>query len=283
MTNVEIETKKQSVQSRRSLIRKLVEDQGFCTIAELSAAAKVSEMTVRRDVQSLVEAGILRSFHGGVSAFPSNDFQGSDYRQREESSWRLKTALAHQAARFVSRSDSIALDAGTTMAALAREIRHFDQLNVVTASLPAINALSDHENFALNILGGSYHAESQSMSGSVALKAIENMHVDTFFLAASRLSDRGTYCGNDFDAVTKRALIEVADRVVLVSDSTKFDQSAIAKVCGWESIDTFVVDEDISPEMATLIESFGVTVQIVARLDEERYKIRVTHRQRSSQ
>lgn len=269
MTNTDTETKKQSVQSRRDLIHKLVEDQGFCTIAELSAACKVSEMTVRRDVQFLVEADILRSFHGGVSSFPSNDFQGSDYRQREESSWRLKKALAQQAARFVSRGDSIALDAGTTMAALAQEIRHFDQLNVVTASLPAINALSDHDSFALNILGGLYHAESQSMSGPAALEAIENMHVDTFFLAASRLSDRGTYCANDFDAVTKRSLIEVADRVVLVSDSTKFDQSAIAKVCSWESIDTFVVDEDISTEMASLVESFGVTVHIVARADEE--------------
>lgn len=268
MTDVEIETKKRSVQSRRDLIHKLVEDQGFCTIAELSATCGVSEMTVRRDVQVLVEADILRSFHGGVSAFPSNDFQGSDYRQREESSWRLKTALSHHATRFISRSDSIALDAGTTMAALAQEIRRFDQLNVVTASLPAINALSEEESFSLTVLGGSYHAESQSMSGTVALEAIENMHVDTFFLAASRLSDRGTYCANDFDAVTKRALIEVADRVVLVCDSTKFDQSAIAKVCGWESIDTFVVDEGISLEMATLIESFGVTLDIVPRPDE---------------
>jgi len=269
MSDVISQTKKQSVESRRELIRRMVEEQGFCTISELSAACDVSDMTVRRDVQVLVESDILRTFHGGVSAFPSNDFQGSDYRQRESSSGLLKTVLAQHASTLVSEGDSIALDAGTTMAAMAREIRSFDQLNVVTASLPVITELSDQSHFSLTILGGTYHVEAQSMSGPVALEAIENIHVDTFFLAASRLSDRGTYCANDFDAVIKRALIEVADTVVLVSDSSKFDQSAIAKVCGWESIDTFIVDDAIPAEMEELITSSGVVVRKVARRGEE--------------
>jgi DeoR family transcriptional regulator of aga operon len=260
MENIENKTKRNPVKRRREAIQRTVEEQGFCTVAELSVLTEVSEMTVRRDVQILVDQEILRSFHGGVSAFASKDFLGIDYRQREFSAGQLKQSLARYAAKFVSDGDSIALDAGTTMAALAQEIRSFENLNIVTASIPAFNVLSTEDALTITLLGGLYYPGSQSVSGPAAIQAIENIHVDTFFLAASRVSERGAYCANDFDAVTKRALIGVADRVVLVADSSKFDQSAIAKICDWDSIDLFIVDEGISAETENAISEYGVTV-----------------------
>lgn len=256
---------KHSVETRRGIILQMVEEQGFCTIAELSEACGVSEMTVRRDVQILVEQDLLRSFHGGVSSFPSNDFRGSDYRERETSEGELKRILAAEAASMIDAGDSVAIDAGTTLAALAEEVAPRTGIHVVTASLPVIVALSKQEHTDLTVLGGNYHSESQSMSGPGGIQAIENLHVDTFFLAASRLSERGAYCANDFDAVTKRALIEIADRVVLVADSSKFNHSAIAKVCGWESIDEFVVDDGLSADMADYIRERGVSLRTVPK------------------
>lgn len=254
---------KPSAASRREIIIQMVEDQGFCTIAELSLACHVSEMTVRRDVQTLVESGLLRSFHGGVSPFPSQEFAGSDYEQREGTGGTVKNLLATEARKIVSSGDSIALDAGTTMAALAHALDGLEDLNVVTASLPALSALADKESVSVTVLGGAFNSVSKSMSGPATLASIENLHVDTFFLAASRLSERGTYCANDFDAVTKRALIEVADRVVLVSDSSKFDQSAIAKVCDWSPIDIFIVDDDLPKHMQSIIQEKGVDLRLV--------------------
>lgn len=256
--------KKRAVQSRREAIRTRVEEQGFCSISELSSLTGVSEMTTRRDVQVLVEKKVLKSFHGGVSAFPSKDFQGSNYTKREFRAGHLKQALAQRAAALVSNDDSISLDTGTTITALAREINTFERLSIVTASIPALNALQKDKDFAITVLGGSYNSSSQSISGAAAIDAIQNVHVDIFFLSASRVSERGVYCGNDYDAGTKRALIEVADLVVLVCDSSKFEQSAVAKVCGWESVDVFVVDEGLSQEMSELISSYGTEVVSVA-------------------
>jgi DeoR/GlpR family transcriptional regulator of sugar metabolism len=252
--------KKRAVQSRREAIQNRVGEQGFCSISELSSLTGVSEMTTRRDVQVLVEKKVLKSFHGGVSAFPSKDFQGSDYTKREVRAGHLKQALAQRAVALVNNDDSISLDTGTTITALAREINTFDRLSIVTASIPALNALDKEKDFAITVLGGSYNSGSQSISGTAAVDAIQNVHVDIFFLSASRVSERGVYCANDYDAVTKRALIEVADLVVLVCDSSKFEQSAVAKVCGWESVDVFVVDEGLSLEMVELISNYGTEV-----------------------
>jgi DeoR/GlpR family transcriptional regulator of sugar metabolism len=252
--------KKDSVKTRRETIRNRVEEHGFCSIAELSKVTGVSEMTIRRDVQVLAEKEVLKSFHGGVSAFPSNDFQGSDYTKREIASGGLKQALARRAVTLVANDDSISLDTGTTVTALAHEINNLDRLSIVTASIPAINALNKEKDFAITVLGGIYNSSSQSISGTTAIDAIANVHVDFFFLSASMVNEKGVYCGNDFDAVTKRALIEVANLVVLICDSSKFKESAVAKICGWDSIDIFIVDEGIPKYMLDLLPNFGTEV-----------------------
>ncbi|NEE03830.1 DeoR/GlpR family DNA-binding transcription regulator [Phytoactinopolyspora halotolerans] len=253
-----------SAPERRKELVRVVEDQGYCTVAELSALFGVSEMTIRRDVGTLVDDGRLRSFHGGVSTLPQRDFIGSAYTTRAARQGDVKTRLAARALDLVESGSAVAFDAGTTVASLAQQIPDDMRLSVVTASLPVITSLAHKPGVDIAALGGLLHRDSLSFAGSTTVSAASTLHVETCFLAASGLNEKGAFCANDYDAVTKRALIDIADRVVLVADSSKFATSALAKICGWDAIGTIVIDDGLDDERHTALVDHGIEVITVA-------------------
>lgn len=257
-----------SAPARRDRLQRMVEDQGFCTITELSDQLGVSDMTIRRDVQRLVQDGLLRSVHGGVSALPQSALAGSLFSTRAVTLAPEKRAIAAAAAALVPVGGAVGLDAGTTTLELARAWPSERRATVVTHSLPNVLALHDDEYTRVIVLGGVLHQSSQSLSGPMTLRTLEELRLEVVFLAASGLSERGVFCGNDFDAVTKRALIEVADRVVLLSDSSKFDSTAMVRVCGLEALDHVVMDDRISSEDQELLRSHGIELQLVSAAAE---------------
>lgn len=255
---------------RRTRLHRIVEEQGFCTIAELSKQLGVSEMTIRRDVQRLVHDGLLRSVHGGVSELPQSSLLGSHFSTRVDKLAAEKRAIARAAADLVPPGAAVGLDAGTTTLELARVWPTDRDATVVTHSLPNVLALLDDTDTRVMMLGGILHRSSQSLSGPMTQRTLGDLSLQVLFLAASSISERGVFCGNDFDAVTKRSMIEVADRVVLLSDSSKFTETAMVRVCGLNDIDHVVIDDGINETQATMLRDHGVEVQLVtAREDLE--------------
>jgi DeoR family transcriptional regulator, aga operon transcriptional repressor len=250
-----------SAPERRDRIVQFVGDQGYCTITELSTLFSVSEMTIRRDVARLVEQGKLRGFHGGVGSMAPQ--VGRDYGERDMTMSEAKHAIAERAATMVESGANIALDAGTTAAHLASFLPRDRGISVVTNSLPAVTVLAQGGGFEVNCLGGVLHPESLSFAGPATLAAVENLQIETLFLAASSLSERGAFCATGFDAITKRALIAVSSKVVLISDSSKYSASAMVRVCGWDAIDVFVTDDSLPHDQRQFLEQGGVDVIIV--------------------
>jgi DeoR family transcriptional regulator of aga operon len=249
---------------RREALFQFVTDQGFCAIVELAERFGVSEMTIRRDVARLVEAGRLRAFHGGVGHLSPTDLLGVDYGFRNETMGEAKRAIADRALSLIGEEAVIGLDAGTTTAQLANLLKRDQKLTVVTSSLPVVSGLASHPSIDLVCLGGTLHHESLSFAGPSTLAAIANLHIQTLFLAASALNERGAFCRNEFDTITKRALIDVADKVVLLADSSKFTTSAMVRICGWDAIDQVIVDDMARPADIDLLERRDVAVDVVA-------------------
>ncbi|GIG87814.1 DeoR/GlpR family DNA-binding transcription regulator [Plantactinospora endophytica] len=245
---------------RRDLLTQVVVEQGYCTISELARRFGVSEMTIRRDIAYLVDRGRLRAFHGGAAALSPADLLGSDYRARDLSMAAAKRAIAERALELVEPGSVIAIDAGTTANQLASLLSPAMGLKVVTQSLPVVSALAMNPGVELECLGGTLHSESMSFSGPATLAAISELHIDTLFLAASALNERGALCANGFDAITKRALIEVSETVVLIADSSKFSKSARVRICDWQVPDRFVVDDGLSDGDRGSLADLGVVV-----------------------
>jgi len=258
-----------SALERRERLLQFIAEQGYCTTAELSAAFRVSEMTIRRDVLKLVKGGKVRGFRGGVGSLPPQDMTGSDYQFRNVTNAGAKHAIAGEALGLIEANTVIAIDAGTTAARLAQLLPEDLSLKVITNSFPAVASLLGNTGVEVICLGGALHPESLSFDGPTTLAGIQNLHIDTLFLGASGLSARGAFCANGFDAITKRALIEVSERVILVADSSKFSASAMVKICNWDVIHRLIVDDGITPEKHQMLDQLGVDVDVVAVEAEE--------------
>ncbi len=170
---------------------------------------------------------------------------------------------------MVAPHSVIAIDAGTTANQFAQLLPADRDLKVITNSFPAVASLVGNLGVEVSCLGGTLHPDSLSFEGPAALAGIENVQIQTLFLAASGMSERGAFCANGFDAITKRALIEVSERVVLLADSSKFDARAMVKICDWEVIDRLIVDDGITDEKVRMIRQQGVEVDVVPVTSDE--------------
>lgn len=252
-----------SAHERRAQLLQSVQEQGYCTITELSESLLVSDMTIRRDIQRLVRDGHLRSVHGGVTALPQAALQGRHFHARAATMSAAKRVIAERAAQLVPDRSAIAVDAGSTTLELVHALAPDLHLKVVTQSLPVVNALLDRESVEVISLGGTLHHDTHSFAGPATLAAIAELRVNTLFLAASGINERGVYCGNDFDAVTKRALVNIADEVVLLTDSSKFDISAMVRACTLDALDRIVIDNAISTAQHQVLRQHNVEVIVV--------------------
>jgi DeoR family transcriptional regulator, aga operon transcriptional repressor len=250
--------------ARRTRVLRVVEEQGYCTIAELSRAFGVSEMTIRRDIQRLEGDGNLRSVHGGVTTLAPAAMVGTDFRARAGRMREAKAAIAVRGLEFLPESGAVAIDAGTSTLELAKMIPRDRPLQIVTHSLAAINALLWHGDVEVTCLGGRLNPQSQSFGGLSTSAAIEELHVRTFFLAATGITPNGVYCGTDFEAVTKRSLVRAADQVVLLADSSKFRISAMVRACSLEDVQVIITDDGIAAEHLAYLEQLPCQIVLVS-------------------
>jgi DeoR family fructose operon transcriptional repressor len=232
--------------SRREEILRRVRDTGYVSSGRLAAELAVSEMTIRRDLHRLAEAGVVRLVHGGAS-LPDGAGPGSPFPDRERHGRPAKAAIGAAAAERVAAGTTIALDSGTTTLELARRLPVGMPVTVVTHSLAALAMLSHRADLTVIGLGGLYHESTRSFGGPETWAAAGRLRVDTLYLSASALDRRGVYCATPFEAETKRALIAVADRVVLLADASKPQASAPILTCPYTDIDALITDTTIDP------------------------------------
>jgi DeoR/GlpR family transcriptional regulator of sugar metabolism len=249
---------------RRARLLELVEGQGYCTVVELAGLLGVSDMTVRRDVRRLVSEHRLRSVHGGVTLLPSSALRGTHIAARTNNRTVFKRAIAERAIEYVPRTGAFALDAGTTTLELARLLPDHDGLHVVTPSVAVINVLMDYSRLRITSPGGTLYPQAEAFAGPATSAALEELRVQTVFLAASGIGADGVYSGTDYDAVTKRSLVKIADSVVLLADSSKFSRSALVRACALGDVTRAVIDDGISAEQQRMFEDAGVIVDVVS-------------------
>jgi DeoR family transcriptional regulator, aga operon transcriptional repressor len=242
---------------RRDALLQIVRENGFCSANDLSERLGVSRVTVRRDILQLEAEGLVRAAHGGVSATISSSItSGGPFELRRQQHRDAKRAVAQRAAEFVAgqRSVVIGIDAGTTAAELADCLAGERGFTVVTPSLPVMNAFAQNRDVELVSPGGVFHTDTQAFAGPATVMNLQRVRVSTLFLTASSVRGNVMYCGNDFDAETKRTMLGVADRVILLADASKFSAVAAFTVAPLNAVDLLIVDDrlpaDVDAELA---------------------------------
>ena len=241
---------------RREWITQALRREGFLSIAELTRELGVSHMTVRRDLQHLEQAGYARLVHGGVSlsSITVGDAVGTD-----ESSRRIAAC----AAALVGENDTIAIDAGRLGCEVARTLPDRFRGTVVTHSLPVIQSLMGRPHPPRVVgLGGELLAEIGAFVGASTVAAAANVRVGTLFLAPDGLNDRGAYARADAEASVKRALLDVADRTVVIAHHRSFVDPAPLLVSRLSRVTTLVTTQRPPSRVERALRLAGVSVLI---------------------
>lgn len=226
---------------RRDYILDTLRRRGFLSVAALSRDLRVSDMTIRRDLRRLEESGQAQVVHGGAS-LPHGSFHTSAFAVRAGTNSVAKGLIAELALTLIRPHHTIAVDAGTTAYQLADALpRSFHGL-VVTNSVPVIQLLLSVPDRPLIGLGGDLVRASQAFAGPMTAEDARRLRVDTFFLGAAAVDENGPYVAADIERATKLALMDIADRVVLLADHDKFMHRAPVLLAPLSRIDVVVSD-----------------------------------------
>jgi DeoR/GlpR family transcriptional regulator of sugar metabolism len=227
---------------REQDIVRLLNEHTTLTIEELAKFLKVSGVTVRRDLTELqLKGSIVRN--RGRASLPGLGIEPL-FNQRLKQNVELKQKIAAYAVEQIKEGEVIALDVGTTVAELAKELLKKKNITVFTFSIQAASILA-RGNLNVYLMGGNLRKSEMSLVGSITLETIMKFHFDRFYMGLSGVSK--TYGPTDFnleEVEIKKALIERSKKVIALVDKTKIGVSSVIKVCEFDKIDEIITNKE---------------------------------------
>lgn len=241
-------------EQRRALILDEVRRRGGARVNELTRKLKVSDMTVRRDLDALARQGALEKVHGGAVPVAEASTHEPGFEAKSSLELTAKEDIARAAAAMAQPGSAIALSGGTTTYALAQHLTDVPDLTVVTNSVRVADVFhaaqragggsrSPRQGAATVVLTGGVRTPSDSLVGPVADAAIRSLHFDVLFLGVHGISaEAGLSTPNLAEAETNRQFVGSARRVVVVADHTKWGTVGLSSFATLEDVDTLVTD-----------------------------------------
>ena len=225
-------------------------------VADLAKEFSVSQVTIRQDLKLLEQTGMLKRFHGG--AMPVSD---DDIMKRLSINYDIKLNIAKKAASLVSNGETVMIESGSTNALLAMELAAKNDVTIITNSTFISRYVRGMNNLKIIILGGDYQHESEVLVGPLTRICLKQFHVDKVFIGVDGFSpSTGFTCINLMRAEVARAMAERANKVIVVTDSSKFDKVGVACQFKPEEADMVITDKNLSEKHLEVLKSFGIEV-----------------------
>ena len=175
---------------------------------------------------------------------------------------KQKENIAEAAAALVQTGETVILDGGTTTVEVARELVG-RSLQVVTNSIPIVNALVNSPETELIVIGGFLYPKTGVNLGPLAVEALKSIHARRLFISVGGITANSLFNSNALLVETERQMIEAAEEVIVVSDSSKLGHSALAKLCPLETVDRLITDAGITDEWREIVEAAEIELTVV--------------------
>ena len=245
-----------------AILRRLL--RGPVTVAGLSRDLGVSEVSIRRDLEELEGLGLLRRVRGGAEPI-ARPGQVSLFDARLLENTRLKQGIGQVAAGLIRPGDALLLDSGTTVLEVARHIPRplldTGGLTILTRSLVIAAELRPYRHVQLIVLGGKYLHDFDDFVGIQVENALADVHVQTLFIGTDGVSrERGLTTDNVLEAGLYRAMARTAERVVVVTDSSKIGLDKLQSTLNFDDVHTFVTDTGAPAGFTRLLQERGIEV-----------------------
>jgi DeoR family transcriptional regulator, fructose operon transcriptional repressor len=247
---------------KRRILETLKQEQAV-KVSDLGLLLQVSEASVRRDLQDLEEAGLLKRTHGGAVSNQTAAFEPS-LAEKEDRYRAEKMTIAGLAAAMVQEGDTVMLDAGSTTLQIARLLKQREHLTVVTNAVNVAGELAASQVEVI-VTGGSLRRGVLSLVGPIAERALAGLQVDKLFLGANGVDlEKGVTTPNLIEAQTKKAMLDSAQEVIVVADHSKFGRVTFSQVCGLDRVHHVITDAGTPAPFLSALEKRGVKVHVAA-------------------
>jgi len=231
---------------RRQQILRLLRDQSGIKVTELARRLNVSEGTIRNDLSALEKAGQLTRVRGGAVLRDGHRFISSSFSARAQVNTAAKQRIARWAADMVEDGDSVLLDSSTTVFHIASFLQGRSNLTIITNGIEVAFALSQNPNHTIILVGGILRHEQALLVGHLGERILENLHIKTAFVSCSGFSvETGLTQVDIQEAQIKSRMIESAEQVIALIDSTKFGKVDLTPFASVDQIAHILTDSSL--------------------------------------
>lgn len=251
-----------STVARRAKILEELEIKGQVSVNELSKMFNISEVTIRNDLSHLEKQNMLIRARGGaikvkfyrMGIDPSITDKQKEYLKQKQN-------IAKAAIKLINDGDTIVLDSGTTTTEIAKNLEQFDNLTIITNALNVASILSEYEGINIFMPGGYLRKKSLSLVGVLADESFEKFYCDKLFLGVDGFdTTHGLSTPNSEEAHLNQIMIKIAKKVIVVTDSRKFERRRFAFIGPLKDVDVVITDSGIKDEDVKRLEQSGVEV-----------------------
>jgi DeoR/GlpR family transcriptional regulator of sugar metabolism len=238
---------------RRDKIIELLKEDGSAKVIDLARIFKVTEVTVRQDLEKLEKDGLLLREHGGAFLKNIKD-QVQSFSVANQDNMDKKELIATKCLDFIDNGDTIILDSGSTTTEIAKKLKGNRHVTIITNALNIAMMLGAEPGIEIIMTGGEFKPPTLSLTGQKAADFFKGIHVQKLFLATAGLSLKsGLTYPSISDIVVKKAMIDAAETTYLVADSTKIGKSAFASLGALSLIDYIITDAAVEEKYKNIL------------------------------
>ena len=251
------------IAERHQYILRKLQSEGNVNVVDLYKALKVSTVTIRKDLKLLEEKNLLYRTHGGATM--NNPYTvDRPVNEKEKLQIAEKMKIGAVAAEGIEANDCVIIASGTSVLALAKNIQPKESLTVITSALNVALELMKHPEVEIVQLGGMLRKSSSSVTGPYAENILSDFSSTKLFLGVDGIDlEFGLTTTSVMEAHLNRQMISISQKVIVLSDSTKFGKRGLGRICGIENVDRIITDAGIPRHFVTHLEAAGIEVTIV--------------------
>ncbi|MCI0518657.1 MAG: DeoR/GlpR family DNA-binding transcription regulator [Chloroflexi bacterium] len=244
-----------TIAARRQLLLNLLREEPGANINQLARRLQVSPGTIRGDLNALQAAGEIARVRGGGVPRREPGFTSADFAARLPLHAQEKAWIARYAASLVENGDSLILDASTTAFALVPHLLEHSHLTIITNGIETALALARNPTHTVLLTGGALRTGSGSVGGALAGRLLADLHAKTAFVSCSGFSASAGLTEQALHEIDlKKCMIQAADQVVALIDSSKFGKVDLTPFASLEQITHLVTDQAVNPEHLRILE-----------------------------
>ncbi len=249
-------------EERRFKIIELLNTKGCQRVSDLADDLKVSEVTIRQDLDMLESQKILRRIHGGaiLNSKVSSEIESVEIIDFNEE----KDKIGKAAAETISDGDTVIFGAGTSTLIAVKHLANIKNLNIVTNSLKIAEIAGKFPGISVILTGGSLRSSQMSLINPFADSVLKQINADIAIIGAGGiLTEHGITCPNMAEAEINRMMLKSAKKKIVLADSTKIGNISLAKIADLNEIDLLITGREADSVELTVMREWGLKIQVV--------------------